>query len=92
MGTEFLSDIADTLDRLCAALAAGDDVSPADLYRLEGAIDTAIRCGLASQEDVAQLLASPQRKSIVLLSDPGNPVRLQMTMATAPVFPSTKQS
>lgn len=57
---------------------------PAIAFRLEGAIETGIRHGLATEAEVASLLAGFER--VAVLS--GDVTRLQFDMDTAPVYPS----
>ncbi len=84
---EFLTEIAARLGDCCATVAAGDDVPPATVHRLEGAIETGIRHGLASREEVERLLEGLDRVAAL----GADVTRLQFAMNTAPVYPSAPE-
>lgn len=84
---EFLREIETRINACREAVARGDDVPPATLYRLEGAIDLGLRCELATREQIDALVPAENR-----LSGTADGYRLCFPMHTAPVYPTTSNT
>ncbi len=88
----FLNDLECRLRSFFAEQAAGFDVPPATLYRLEGAMDAAVQLGAISQQQLREkILALAEEflpEPLQHIYRPDSRLLLHLHMAEAPVYPS----
>jgi hypothetical protein len=87
----FISEAQQRLRTIFEALARGEDVAPAQRYRVEGFMAAGVHLQLASEQELAEIMAGLQRE-ILNIEPPclaADPLTISVVMKRAPVTPST---
>ena len=91
MKLQFITETERRLSNILEAFARGEDVAPAERYQTEGFMQAGVYLGLATEQQLSELLIKLQQ-AILNLEDQrifADQLSIPILMKRAPVTPST---